>query len=39
VYIRLHPAVLQWAKREAKRRHVGYQTFLSEWLLHGAQAA
>lgn len=39
VYIRLHPKVLEWAKREAKRRHVGYQTFLSEWLLHGAQAA
>jgi len=31
VYIRLHPKVIQWAKREAKRRHVGYQTFLSEW--------
>lgn len=39
VYIRLHPKVIQWAKREAKKRHVGYQTFLSEWLLHGAQAA
>ena len=39
VYIRLHPKVLQWAKREAKKKNVGYQTFLSEWLLQGTQAA
>jgi hypothetical protein len=39
VYIRLHPQVLEWARREARKRHVGYQTFLSEWLLHDAQAA
>lgn len=31
--IRLHPAVLQWAKREAKKRGCGYQTLISEVLL------
>ena len=31
--IRLHPVVLQWAKREAKRRGCGYQTLINEVLL------
>lgn len=32
VSIRLHPRVLAWAKREAKRRGLGYQTLISEVL-------
>jgi uncharacterized protein (DUF4415 family) len=31
--IRLHPEVLQWAKREAKQRGSGYQTLINEVLL------
>lgn len=31
--IRLHPKILQWAKREAKKRGVGYQTVINEFLL------
>ena len=31
--IRLHPGVLQWAKREAKKRGCGYQTLINEVLL------
>jgi uncharacterized protein (DUF4415 family) len=33
VSIRLHPKILEWAKREAKRRGVGYQTVINEVLL------
>jgi uncharacterized protein (DUF4415 family) len=33
IAIRLHPRVLAWAKREAKRRGVGYQTVINEALL------
>lgn len=33
VYIRLDPRIVKWAKREAKRRHLGYQTVLNEELL------
>lgn len=33
IAIRLHPRILQWAKREAKRRDVGYQTVINEVLL------
>ena len=39
VYIRLHPQVIAWAKREAQKRHIGYHTFLSEWLMQRARAA
>jgi hypothetical protein len=39
VYIRLHPQVIAWAKREAQKRHIGYHTFLSDWLMQRAQAA
>ena len=31
--IRLHPEVLQWAKREAKKQGCGYQTLINEVLL------
>jgi uncharacterized protein (DUF4415 family) len=34
--IRLHPKVLEWAKREAKRRGCGYQTIINEILLEKA---
>lgn len=33
ISIRLHPKVLKWAKREAKKRGVGYQTVINEVLL------
>jgi uncharacterized protein (DUF4415 family) len=36
VTIRLHPQALAWAKREAKRRGVGYQTIINEALLSRA---
>jgi len=36
VSIRLHPNVLQWAKKEAQKHHVGYQSFLNEFLLQHA---
>jgi uncharacterized protein (DUF4415 family) len=34
ISIRLHPRVLSWAKREAKKRGVGYQTVINEVLIH-----
>lgn len=33
VAIRLHPRVIAWAKKEAKRRGLGYQTVINEALL------
>jgi len=33
VSIRLHPTVLAWPKREAKKRGLGYQTVINELLL------
>ena len=33
VSIRLHPQALAWAKKEGKRRGVGYQTVINEALL------
>ena len=33
VSIRLHPKVMEWAKKEARRRGVGYQTIINEALL------
>lgn len=36
VSIRLHPKALEWAKKEAKRRGVGYQTVINEILLKKA---
>lgn len=36
IAIRLHPKVLLWAKREAEKRGVGYQTIINETLLKKA---
>lgn len=33
VSIRLHPKVIEWAKKEAERRGIGYQTVINEALL------
>jgi uncharacterized protein (DUF4415 family) len=33
ISIRLHPKVIQWAKTEANKRGVGYQTVINETLL------
>lgn len=33
IQIRIHPQALQWAKSEAQRRHIGYQTVINETLL------
>lgn len=33
VSIRLHPQVLKWARAEAERRGIGYQTVINEELL------
>lgn len=33
VSIRLHPQVIAWARAEAKKRGVGYQTIINEALL------
>ena len=35
-FIKLHPKVVQWAKAEAKRRGIGYQTVINETLLRQA---
>jgi uncharacterized protein (DUF4415 family) len=34
--IRLHPKVMAWARREARKRGVGYQTIINEVLLERA---
>ena len=36
ISIRLHPHALAWAKQEAKRRGVGYQTVINDVLLKHA---
>ena len=33
VSMRLHPQALEWAKAEAKRRGIGYQSLINEILL------
>jgi uncharacterized protein (DUF4415 family) len=33
IYIRLHPKILGWAKQEAEKRGIGYQTVINEILL------
>jgi len=38
VAIRLHPLVVAWAKREAKKRGVGYQTVINDVLLASVAA-
>lgn len=32
-HIRLHPMIVEWAKAEAKRRGVGYQSVINETLI------
>jgi len=34
--IRLHPKAIAWARHEARRRRVGYQTIINEVLLEKA---
>jgi uncharacterized protein (DUF4415 family) len=34
--IRLHPKVIAWARREARKRGVGYQSIINEVLLEKA---
>ena len=34
--IRLHPRIIAWARREARKRGVGYQTIINEVLLEKA---
>ena len=34
IYIRLHPKILAWAKQEAEKQGIGYQTVINETLLH-----
>ena len=36
VSIRLHPRVIDWAKKEARRRGVGYQTVINAALLRAS---
>ena len=36
VSMRLHPKVVAWARREAKKRGIGYQTVINEVLLKAA---
>jgi predicted DNA binding CopG/RHH family protein len=38
ISIRLHPLALAWAKKEAEKRGVGYQTIINEVLLTKAAA-
>ena len=37
--IRLHPKVLTWAKKEAKKRGIGYQTVINESLIKKISAS
>lgn len=39
IAIRIDPDVLRWAKKEAKRRSVGYQTVINEILVAHARAS
>ena len=36
ISIRLHPRVIAWARKEARKRGVGYQTIINEVLLEKA---
>lgn len=36
IHIKLHPKAVEWAKAEAKRRGVGYQTIINDVLLRQA---
>ena len=35
-YIKLDPRIIKWAKKEAKKRKIGYQTFINQELLKKA---
>lgn len=37
ISIRIHPKALEWAKAEAERRGVGYQSIINEELLENLQ--
>jgi len=36
IHIKLHPKALHWARTEAKRLGIGYQTVINRTLLHHA---
>ncbi len=36
ISIKLDPKILKWAKKEAKKRNIGYQTVINEELLKKA---
>lgn len=36
IHLKLHPKALSWARAEAKRRGIGYQTLINEVLLRNA---
>ncbi len=36
IHVRIHPKALAWAKAEAKRRGIGYQTVINQTLLEKA---
>jgi uncharacterized protein (DUF4415 family) len=36
IHLKLHPKALSWARAEAKRRGIGYQTIINEILLRHA---
>ena len=36
IHLKLHPKALEWARSEAKRRGIGYQTLINEILLRHA---
>ena len=36
IHIRLHPKAIKWARAQAKKRRIGYQTVINETLLHHA---
>src|SRR5579871_3441200 len=36
IHLKLHPKALKWARVEAKRRGIGYQTLINEILLDKA---
>lgn len=39
IAIRIDPGVLRWARKEAKRRSIGYQTLINEILASHAKAS
>jgi uncharacterized protein (DUF4415 family) len=39
IYIKLHPAIVDWAKQKAKRQHIGYQSYINDFLLDHASHA